>query len=62
MDRDDTISMFKTVAWERAKGSLREVAAASGQSVYGSRHDNYETIDNRVEEFIKSFEGDGLHE
>ena len=62
MDRDDTISMFKTVAWERAKGALREVAAASGQSVFGSRHDNFEEIDKRVENFIKEFEDDGLHE
>lgn len=63
MDRDDTISMFKAVAWERAKGALREVAAAAGQSrSMDRRHTNYEEINERVESFIKQFEDDGLAE
>jgi hypothetical protein len=62
MDADDTISMFKTSAWERAKGALREVAACAGQSRHGSRHENYDEINDRVETFIRTFEGDGMHE
>jgi hypothetical protein len=62
MSEDDTISLFKTSAWARAKGALREVGEIAGQGRTGSRHKNWQEIEARVEAFIQTFEDDGLHE
>ena len=55
--------MLKAQQWERAKGEMRAFAAICGS--YNSdagMGDRWEEIEARIEDFIKAFEGDGLHE
>ena len=62
-ERVDTIRIIKAQLWEEAKGKLRALVAVNG-SARGS--DDYTpewpVVEGAVEAFIKSFEGDGLHE
>lgn len=57
---------LKAAQWERAKGELRALAAMQGS--YQSRRSpdgeepRWLTIERRIEEFIKEFEDEGLHE
>ncbi len=59
----DPIALTKIVLWEQAKGLLRAVAVAAGS--YPSNivtSTKWETVDDRIETFIRNFEDDGLHE
>lgn len=59
----DPIGLAKAILWEEAKGKLRALAAASGQYPSNNGHtEKWEQIDRRVEDFIKNFEEDCLHE
>jgi hypothetical protein len=57
-------SAMKAMAWERAKGALRECAAAIG-ATHGAPADEiykWETFNAKTEDFIKEIENEGLHE
>lgn len=57
----DNISLIKAVLWEEAKGKLRAITKASGQSYY-DRSPDFRKVKEVVEEFIKDFENHGYQE
>lgn len=57
------IGLAKAILWEEAKGKLRAMAAAAGQqNSADNRGPDWEEVSRQVEQFIKRFEDDGLHE
>lgn len=57
-------SVAKALQWEIAKGHLRALAAIDGacSTAETERPYRFEVVGQRIEEFIKEFEDDGLHE
>jgi hypothetical protein len=60
------VSSLVSAAWERAKGSLREMVALKGSLSSGSIADDgrftFEVLsDDHIEPFIKSIEADELN-
>jgi hypothetical protein len=63
MTRHDAIRLAKAGLWEEAKGKLRALAAVNGQVHEGDGFSpDWEEVRNAVEDFIRQFEEDGLHE
>lgn len=66
MRQVDHISLAKAILWEEAKGKLRAIAAAEGESYDGVREVDgtyyFQKIEKAVEEFIQAFEDEGYHE
>lgn len=59
----DPIGLAKAILWEEAKGKLRAIVSAGGQTQSGSdRSPDWEAVKKRVESFIDKFEADGLNE
>ena len=59
----DPIGLAKAILWEEAKGALRALVAAGGQSQSAAeRSPKYEDVLNFVEDFIKSFEDNSYQE
>ena len=57
------ISMQKAVIWEESKGKLRALYMVNGMTDSENKHHvQWDKVKKRVEEFIKAFEEDGLHE
>ena len=65
--RDELIGVLKSQQWEKCKGELRAFIALDGAH-YCNYEGNkvmpgdWEEIQRRTDEFIKSIEDDGLHE
>jgi hypothetical protein len=67
MDITDIIRVQKAVLWEQAKGQLRAMVLVEGQcSAHDPGHSQQRTrwrdANEQIEDFIKSFESEGLHE
>lgn len=59
----DPIGLAKAILWEEAKGKLRAMAQASGQSPSTvDRSPDFQKVGAAVEKFIKNFEDEGYHE
>lgn len=59
------IGLQKAILWEEAKGKLRAMVAANGQTQSTYKRNagpSYTTISQRVERMIETFESDGMHE
>lgn len=61
-----TFQMLKTIQWERTKGELRAMGAVLGsymgdEQTQPRQHQYNDAID-RIEDFIKDFEAEGLEE
>ena len=61
MDYTRMISLAKAVAWEQAKGQMRVVAAAAGET-HDINDTRWKELKRRIEDFITGIEEDGLHE
>lgn len=59
MDISDLISIKKASLWEEAKGKLRAMVAVEGM---GSASDRWRDASEEIDNFIKSFEEQALHE
>ena len=59
-------SALKSQQWERAKGELRALVAICGSYSDGipshmkTEPDNWQVLEKRIDEFVKSVEDDGL--
>mgnify|MGYP001579449888 CR=1 FL=1 len=54
---DNIKQILRQQAWERAKGELNSMLVT-----YYWEDNRFEEIENRIKEFIKNIEDDGLHE
>ena len=61
-------STMRTIAWERAKGGLRELLAIVGSTHSETVQDTTESLDRYgklqvvIDEFIEKIEDEGFHE
>lgn len=58
---NQSIGLIKVVLWEEAKGKLRAMARAGGQTNF-DRSPDFDKVKEVIEKFIEDFESHGYHE
>lgn len=64
MDRNELIMVLKAQQWEKCKGELRALIALAGSHPASNddTHDRWQSLEKKVNSFIKNIESNGLHE